>query len=73
MIQNKYPWFDKKNNKWVDRDEFNKNKREQVAEEDKKVDEADKKLKEPEKYTEDLSLANDIEVNDEDDGDELPF
>ena len=73
VIQNKYPWFDKKNNKWVDRDEFNKNKENQVKDEDKKVDEADKKLKEPEKYTEDSSLAKDIEIDDEDDGEELPF
>ena len=74
VIQGKYPWFDKKNNKWVDRDEFNKNKEQQSQAQDKEIEAADEKLKggEPEKYKEETSdLAESIELTDDDE--ELPF
>lgn len=76
VIEGKYPWFDNVKKKWVDREEFNKNKKNQVAEEEKKADDADKQLREesePEKYTEKSDFEKTVVVEDEGDGDELPF
>ena len=76
VTENKYPWFDREKGKWVDREEFNKNKKNQTSEQDAKAKEADEKLKseeQSEKNVEKTSLAQSIEVDDEDDGEELPF
>ena len=76
VIQNKYPWFDRENNKWIDREEYNKRKRNQESAEDRKAQEADDKLKtdaEPEKYSEKTDLSEAIVIEDDNDGDELPF
>ena len=62
--------------KWVDREEFNKNKKNQVTDEEKKADDADKQLREdsePEKYAEKSEFQKSVVVEDDDEGDELPF
>ena len=77
VSEGKYPWFDREENKWVDREVFNAKKKGKTEEETKKVEEADKKLREdsePEKYTEKSSFEQTVSLdNDEDDGEELPF
>lgn len=77
VSEGKYPWFDREENKWVDREVFNAKKNGKTQEETKKVEEADKKLREdsePEKYTEKSSFEQTVSLdNDEDDGEELPF
>ena len=76
VIEGKYPWFDNNKKKWVDREEFNKNKKNEVIEEEKKAEEADLRLKndseEPEKYNESSDLEKSV-IADEDDEEELPF
>lgn len=73
VTEGKYPWFDKEKGKWVDREEFNKNKKNQTGEQENKVEEADKKLKSETNTPKETNLASSIEIDDEDDGEELPF
>lgn len=76
VIEGKYPWFDNVNKKWIDREEFNKNRKNQASEEDKKAEEADKKLKEDSdslKYSEKSDFEQTVTSEDNDEDDELPF
>ena len=73
VTENKYPWFDNENKKWIDREEFNNRKKNQENNDKKKEEEADRNLKEeePQKYTEQQEMANAVTVKDDDE--ELPF
>lgn len=76
VTQNKYPWYDRDNKKWIDRDEFNARKKGEAKKQEEKVDEADKKLREdsePEKYVEKTEFEKSVSLDNEDDDEELPF
>lgn len=69
------PWFDKAQNKWVDKEEYDKTHSEEANKEEEKIKEADKKIRE--QSSEDKKVEKEmasIFVNEtEDSGDDLPF
>lgn len=76
VAQKKYPWWDKENNKWIDKAEFDARKKNEQTDNEKKVEDADRKLKEDsvqekpvDKKVEELKKAIVLEDNEE----ELPF
>lgn len=70
VTEKKYPWWDKEQNKWVDKAEFDAKKKDEEIQGDEKAEKADLKLKDDTQ-----SFANDVvlEENDENNGEDLPF
>ena len=74
VSEQKYPWWDKENNKWVDRDEFNKRHADNDNELKKEESDAENALKSDEpssKNEEDKKFIQSIVI--EDTEDDLPF
>ena len=74
VSEQKYPWWDKEKNKWVDRAEFNSHKNEQEEELKSEEKAAEEKLKvevPKEKSEEDKKFVQSIVI--EDNEEELPF
>lgn len=76
VSEQKYPWWDKENNKWVDREEFNKRNENKESELKKEEQEADLALKNEtpeviEKKAKDKEFIKSIVI--EDTEDDLPF
>lgn len=73
------PWFDKAQNKWVDKEEYDKTHKDADKAEEDKIAEADKKVREtPKQKTEeekkvDAEMAQMFVNDDEANGDDLPF
>lgn len=70
VIQNKYPWYDRDNKVWVDREEFNAKKQGQIKEKDNEIKVAEDRLKVDVTPKSDFEKAITIEENNDDD---LPF
>lgn len=74
VSEQKYPWWDKDNNKWVDREEFNKkneSKEKEMKKEENKAEEALKLEDTTENKKVDKEFAQSIVI--EDNEEELPF
>jgi len=68
VTEKKYPWWDKEQNKWVDKAEFDARKKGEVQENEEKVQQADLKLKND---AVDNDFKNEIVLEDNDE--DLPF
>lgn len=71
IINGGTPWYDKETNKWVNKDDFDKSKKEVIAKVDKEIEEADSKYRKDEMPKEDKSVINTVLVTDDDD--DIPF